>query len=351
MFFFESNEDALLAALTPDGKRGGPTEPSLLQPGSARAVYQRLRDHLGAPRRDHNLTFAEQLILEIVSDWDDSALSPDKRRGIKEWLVWSLCCLLDPADRGFVALTEFVVSYASGGPVATNHLEERLRESKQLADDFRNLLLRLQRPEACADALVNLKSVRSILAEFHRNSPRGVAFKLGEACRRRREQAEKNARPLLQERCDFGSAEICTDVVKDALPEIGIKDQDADLVCDAVVTCLLHDPVIARLLQRGGQVITQASQPLSTLQTVAAERVARVISYLATADDDQLRSVAHHCYERNMDEADVMEALRESQLLSWNQDDQLVAEAVEASARRLGELITSAGFRHAYQTD
>jgi len=84
-------------------------------------------------------------------------------------------------------LTRTVVEYATAGPVAKNHCEERLKAVQSTWNKFEELFTEISQPGSRASALNELRQVQEFLQSVWKehNGLRGLNLKLGAAAARR----------------------------------------------------------------------------------------------------------------------------------------------------------------------
>lgn len=333
IFFFEQSMEALA-----EYREG-------FKPGSADEVAGRLA---ALACNGGSLSPADPLgercILQMLRDVDEvKELAPGGAVRIKQWLSRSLCRLLDPQDRGFGLLNELAYQYTTSGPVGRNHANERLARAQGVTGGFRELLARLSAPAGQQKTLNELKACQRSLAEYWGAFPEGPRLFLGEKCREREAQAQKNAGIDALGRNPYTKSEVLGDIAWDAvecLVEQGMKcPPELRLTLrTAFHACLNTDPGVSRLVKSQG--IFSDRSILRTTQIVGLERVVRVAHYIARADGEAIDQLARSCFSINAEEAELSRPLVEAGLAQWGPGDEVAVAGVQA---RHAELIAEIG--------
>lgn len=301
-----------------------------IEPGKADLIASKLSEYLKQKIPD-TLPIGQKCILQMVQDWTDTCnLSQVSLERVQRWLIRALCSVLDPADRGYARLTEIVTQYATWGPVLVNHVKERQERAESLARRLRGLLDDFQRPAGAVQAMEDLRTAQVALQVAWKKYPYGPELCLGAACQNRRESLVQQSNALSEETVSFTPDNAIQDVVEDAIGILADIAQvqnpcTVDTLRRVLAKVLSHDKCVRALSTKLARVIRANMESLMRLQIVAAERLLRVTHYLAIADETQLRAVANHCFEFDMDEGDLLRPLLESHIgLPQEQDSKLL---------------------------
>jgi GTPase SAR1 family protein len=327
-----------------------------IEPGSAELVAAKLFDLMDSnPIPDNlTLTLGERCILRLVNDWDDLfSLSPDQVRVVKRWIISTLCSLLDPADRGYTGLTKFVIQYATSGPVAKNHAEERKREAEDVIQKFNAILSDLSQPAGCQEAIRELQGVQNCLRSLWSRFPRGPLLRVGENCRRRREDVEVNSNAITRNSRPFTADHVRQDVADDCLAQLACDDlkwsrEQVVAILRAIVHCLRSDPAMKELERKHSQTLMATQHRLQQMQTVSLERVVRILDYLHCASPDQLKAVAQFCYQTKVEEAELIKPVLDVGLAKRLPEDEQRFASVQTKYRELVQAIEQIGFKSPY---
>lgn len=317
-----------------------------MEPGVADAVAAKLCELMDSgPLPDGvTLTLGERCILRLVKDWDDLfSLSPEQVRVVKRWIVLALCSLLDPADRGYKRLTEFVIQYATSGPVARNHADERMRDASDVIQTFKGVLSDLSQPAGSQQAVRELEGVQRCLKSLWNRSPFGPSLHVGESCQRRRENVDVNANVMTLYSRPFTAENVRQDVVDDCIAQWRCDDlnwskDDVVAISRAIMHCLRSDPAMKELERKDAQTLMTNQHRLQRMQTVALERVVRIVDYLQRATAEQLKAVAQFCYQMKVEEAELIKPVLDVGLAEWLPEDSQAFARVQA---KYGEMIQS----------
>ena len=297
------------------------------------------------------LSLGERCILRMAQDWDDfGQLPPADARRVNQLLIRAFCGLLDPEDRGYRLLSHFVKRYASSGAVAKNHAEERLREAEDVVDLFWGLLTDLARPAGNEQALREVSVARDALKAVAKRFPDRPEFRLGDRCHKRWSDAEANASVLHPNQSPFTKENVVRDVVEDSIALMGCKEfnwspDELVAVQRVLEQCLLHDSALEGLFLKHGAGLLVNDWQLKQTQVVALERTVRILDYLARASDDDLRAVATHCYEVNLEESELVAPISEH--ICRAEEEQCLKD-VRISWQELATAIDQACFPHPY---
>ncbi|MEZ6096899.1 MAG: hypothetical protein R3C03_22205 [Pirellulaceae bacterium] len=348
MFFFES-DDSKLDVFRDDEFRAG----------NSIAIANKLCDLLGKPSQELEVTLplGQKCILRIARDWDSfSRAQAKKLKPIKEWIVRAFCSLLCPNDAGFRSLSECVFNYTTIGPVARNHASERKQDADRLIQTFSSLLSQLSEPSGKEDAVRELINANHMLQRFWAKFPRGIHLRKGECCARRLDDADANASPLQSDFRPFKVADVFADIACDTIAclasaQMNYERKECEELERAIVHCLQSDIAVKRILQRHGNAITSHREPLLRLQAICLERTIRILHYLANANEEDLRSVAMHCYHIDVDEADLIGTVVGEGLSDFSETDKEAVLAVDQAFQTLIRLIDERGFTPVYSVN
>lgn len=336
MFFFEK-DDAAIARFR-EGISPGQG------PALASEILSRLFASPTAPRE--GLPLGGQCIYEMASDiLKSEQITHAGRKPVVRWIVHALCRLLDPADMGYKALTDLIHAYATGGPVALKYANERKRYADEIADRFRALLGDLATPAGNQKALHDLETVQGLLRAYWADSPEGPRLYRGPLCHRRRDHIRVN-----RNQATIGTTThvvnhdmVLDDVARDAVEQMRGKKHpwtrdQAEMVARVLHACLKGDGGLQEMGVAYRQAIDTDYEALQRVQTVALERLVRILAFLVNASKDDLGRVASHCFQINLDEAELVAALNRD-VVMWNSDDESRLAAVEAAHASLRNII------------
>ena len=336
MFFFEK-DDAAMARFR-EGISAGQG------PALASEILSRL---FATPAGTKDgLPLGGQCVYEMASDiLKSEQIAPSGRKPVARWIVHALCRLLDPADMGYEALTDLIHAYATGGPVAMKYADERKRYADEIADRFRALLGDLATPAGNQKALHDLEAVQELLRAYWVDNPEGPRLYRGPLCHRRRDQIRDN-----RNRADPGNTThivnhdmVLDDVARDAVEQLKSKKHSltrdqAEMVARVLHSCLKGDGALQEMGIDYRQAIDRDYEALHRVQTVALERLIRILDFLVKASKDDLGRVAAHCFQINIEEAELVAALNRD-VVTWNSEDESRLAAVGTTHASLLSII------------
>lgn len=204
-----------------------------------------------------------------------------------------------------------------------------------------------------AIAMEALETVCTAMKRLLTEQPGGPALRLSEACRSRREQADRNSRPLLEPPTPISADDVWHDVVSDSLHALGVADpgRNVDLrkkLERVLVACLRADRACQALTTRHALSFDKDPLKLETLQSVGLERLARIILYLGRATDAQKRAVMQHCLQGTAEGADLAGLIASKKLDKAPDEDRKLLDHVEATATELLRVIKETGVESPY---
>ncbi|MCS6976879.1 MAG: hypothetical protein NZM31_07715 [Gemmatales bacterium] len=324
---------------------------------------------LGKPPRQRidGLPLGEACVMQLVNDWGEqfSHWPAEKLRRIQSWLIRSLCSLLDPEDCGLKLLTDFVRNWAESGPIAENHAQERHDATLAIREEYDRLLDDLNQPDY-KTTLEELHKVRSFLEEWWRECPVGLTFELGDACRARLVQAEKNRGPKLDERREFTFADVVEDLVQDFFRQV-ISERSGKRLSSpprsvqsarpgsehpllrALRQCLLNDHPMQELDAKYRGRLSNDPENVARLQAVGFERLVRILHFLGTADDEDLRAVARYCYGQHIEQSELLRPLYHKVIEPGRKIDGDLFDQAIAKGELLLSAIRKRGYLQAYE--
>lgn len=330
MFFFEQEDQPMTRF------REG------IEPGGGPAMAERVLSQLDSTNGDlaEALPLGARCILSMARDLMTSeSISVSGRLPVATWVVRALCQLLDPADRGYGALTETIHEYATGGPVARNHATELAHGAESNCDKFRGLLSDLATPAGNQKALRDVELAQSLLGEYWAAHPGGPKLYIGPRCRDRRSQIGENITIIGTTRHPINHDMVLDDVSRDAVDQLRShkppwsRDQ-ADIVARVLHACLKGDVALRHIAARSTQAIARDHESLHRTQTVALERVVRVVDFLVNADTAALGLIASHCFQIDLDEAALVGEVP-ADIVTWSPDDEAQLAAVAEAHEKL----------------
>ncbi len=302
---------------------------------------------------DEQLPRGERCVLRLVQDWGDLAAPEAQRKAVQHWLIRALTAVLDPADCGFRLFTETVVKYATIGPIASNHCQERLQMVDAVWQDFKDLLNEFGQPDNHVSALSELQQTQAFLKSIWFNSDlRGKRLQLGAACKRRLDLIEENANPTTVEKKTFSFEDIVNDIANDTVAQLSELSKQSPTLRDqlkrSLGESLKHDYPLQELAKRYENLFQRQKDSLLRIQSVAIERVVRVMDYIVKADESDLRKIAVHCYEENLDMSALLQFVLQSGVGLLSADDENQYQSVQHSGSKLTSEITAADFQAPY---
>jgi hypothetical protein len=305
-----------------------------------------------AEARPTNLPLGMKCMLRLLDDWGEAGrLAQGPTRQVQHWLARALCALLDPKDRGYGLLTDWVTRYGTGGPVARRYVQERTDGAEQLSREFHDLLTSMREPGK-SEVLDNLSRLQKLLAPWWRDHPEGPVLTVGTRSRKLRDQAKINARPIQASRREFDLAHLLCELVGDVVEQLsrqGLAIADVEpILRRSVEDCLRSDWVLADMARRWSDLLDSDRETLERLQAVALERSVRVLHYLATTDPAGLRKVAQHCAGHDVAETDLLRPLLEQRLLEDRPPDRDGLQRMKQTAGTLQKVIDTIGCPSAY---
>jgi hypothetical protein len=336
MFFFEKDSAAMTRFR--EGIAAG-TGPALAADIISRLLASPPGTRVGLP-------LGGQCVFEMASDILNSGqIAAAGRQAVATDVVHALCCLLDPADMGYAALTDLIHEYATGGPVAIKFAEERKRAATELAELFRRLLGDLATPAGNQKSLQDLETVQGLLREYWSQNPEGPRLHRGTLCHARRDQirANRNRAQIETTIHVINHDMVLEDVASDCVIQLKGKsstwnDDQTLMVARVLHACLKSDSGLREMGVTYRQAIGTDYEALHKVQTVALERAVRVIHFLVYASKEQLGLVAKHCFDINQDEAELMAAIA-AEVMTWNKDDEAKHAAVATAHASLQAVI------------
>lgn len=305
-----------------------------IPPGGALAATERLCSFLDRNPLDTDLSDAEKCILLLVKDCDDIRYENPQADilSFKKWLIRSLCAFLDPADTGLGLLTHYVVQYASFGPVAIAHAQEREALLENVLTCYKSFLegFSLSRAnfQAEEEILRASKLVRKVLGKGRYDQK----MRFGGNCRKLLKAASQNIGIETQRnsRYIYDSSEVVSAAVTDALAldkrwgQAGEEDKKA--LTATLRQCLLNTPAIARLFDVQMGVFTENRDVLHSLLAYVMERLPGIVDFLKDIDEETRSTLAKEYFEADPDE---MELLREIYATRLSEEDEAVAPLFE----------------------
>lgn len=345
IFFFENGGDELKDFNIPDGSAED----------FAQQLIQRIGEEGDNAYQDVTLPLGGRCILWLVRDWSDLPAAPAERLAVQQWLIHALCAVLDPSNRGFALLTETVIKYATAGPVAKNHCDERLAAVNDVWRKFEELLSDMGQPANNASALQEVRQAQVFLQSIWKQTPeglRGLNLKQGGSAARRLEDVTHNTDPTSLEHRDFDFRDVARDIVQDVLSQLPGLNKESQELQDSVrrtlQECLMHDYPFVAMSERYRGIYPTKREPLMRLQAVAIERLARIIDYLVSASSVEQKKIARHCFELNLEHAALLESVIKSGIGQKLAEDAEVFEDVQKAGDSLLAAIRSAAFQAPY---
>ena len=334
--------------------------PGEIGPGEGAAVAERLvalldSAALGADEVPSDLPLGQRCILRIALDWGNWGRNHNhwNIRSVQAWTIRALCALFDPEDRGFGLLTETLERYTVGGPVARNHGAERRRAVDSLFDDFCHLLNAMETPQENATALKDLDRAQALIRAWREGQWRGVDLRLGSKCQRRIEVVVANSSPLQQHKTIFSVEDVVRDVVDDCVDRLKNvprvpEEAEVSALKNVFCQCVLQDEYAKKIFMKEADVVSLRKDVLRRWQAIVLERLARVVMFLADADEDALRAAARCCFGVDMDAADLFEDLRQGGGLAVTEHDRNLLEKVRKSFEAMEKSMAAVGFHHPF---
>lgn len=332
------------------------------------AITTKLLSLLSKPphRRIENLPLGEACIMHIVNDWGEQfpEWPAEKVRRVQEWLIRALTSLLDPNDNGLQLLTEFVCNWAITGPMAENHAEERHEAVEELQDLYLSLLQDLNQPDY-KSTIDELQKVRSELQHLWTQHASTMVFNLGDSCRARLLQAEKNRGPKLEERQEFSLGDVLDDLIHDTVKQLlkatstnqssSLAQQDRHQyrvdspLVRALRHCLHADYPLTELAHKYQGRFSNDRENLARIQAVGFERIVRILDHLANADADALSDIARYCYGQDIRQSELLRPFYQQYVAPFLSEDKVVFDAAIAKGSEHLEGIRKSASMHAYE--
>jgi hypothetical protein len=311
-----------------------------------------------------DLPLAERCVLTLARDWEEQYSDRwphEKVQKIQKWLIAAWCALLDEQDAGLGLLTDFVSDWAQYGPVARNHLQERLEHTEKLSDSYCQLLECFNQPDYRV-TLEELRKAQGYLQKWW--PPGGIDLRLGERCRQRLEQAHKNRGPDIGQRKDFNISDVVDDLVEDTLIQLTRKpgsqfssnartaqreEKESEKYLAATLRqCLLADWPLTELVNRYEKQFSNDPEYLVRVQTVGYERVVRILDYLYGASENHLRQIARYCYKRDIEENDVIRRVYKEVVKPGEGEDRSLLDSLRRQGQTLLQVLQKHTWRQAY---
>ncbi len=349
-FFFYDKDPKVL-----EGYSGG------IGPGQGAEVAKRLVAWLDDPDRTPgeippDLPLGQRCILRMALDWENWGRSSGHWadiRAVQAWTIRAFCALFDPEDRGFALLTETLERYTVGGPVARNHAGERRRAVESAFEEFRDLLSAMEVPQENALALQDLQLTQGLVREWRSNGWRGVNLNRGTRCARRAELVRANSSPLQQQKVLFHVEDVIRDVVEDCIDRLGkspraMEESEVRALKNVFSQCVLRDGAVGKIFLEEEDAVNTREDVLGRWQAIILERLARVVVFLADADENSLRDAARYCFDVDMDAEDLLGDVRRGGLLAVEEKDLALLKKVQSSFNALEKSMDAVRFEHPF---